>query len=464
MKYTIFVFALLFGSLSIGAQSSELIDKATLSDAEQDQMTAQAKKLIDDWGGSGSELSQASNLLAKVLRVNPKSTEAHFEMARYFLSSGHINFRNYQPGTLEKASGELNLALQQDPNWGKAYVLLGYIQYLKGDYKNAINLFKKAESLGTDYKWLYIDWGNALTELNDWSGAEIQLNKAKTRKDLSNSELSGLYQSLMNVYVRQRKIHEADKIFKANIALNPNSAWMHGNYADFLLLGRGRPDEAITEASKALKIMDYGMGRVCIGTAQYAMWAELKDKNRKAAKEYLRQAQQNAPEMAWVFPRVGMSVDAGPALQKLAKALMQTGVSIDTTDDNGDTAFTLAAASGNVKAMQWLAKHGANINYMKDPVPSPLAYAIELNDQRTIAALVALRVDVNRGNSYGISPLMLAASKGFEPIVKTLIASGANWNAIVSMSDKRRAEDFALAAGHKSVADYLHSLDRKGSQ
>lgn len=462
MKNAIFVLSLLFAGLSITAHSDEL-NSATLSNAEQDQMTVEAKKLIDDWGGSGNGMLQASALLDKVLQANPKNMEAHFERARYFISSGHINFRNFQPGALENASQELQLALQQNPNWGQAYVLLGHIQYLSGDSKKAIELLKKAEALGTDYKWLYINWGSVLTDLNDWRGAEIQLNKARARKDLSNQELSGLYEALINSYGRQGKIAEANQVYKDNLALNPNSAWSHGNYAEFLLLRRGLPDEAVAEANNALQIMDYGAGHVILGTAQYAKWAQLKEKNRTVAEEYLRHAQENAPSMAWVFPRVGMSVDAGPALQNLVKALIRTGVSIDTTDDNGDTAFTLAAASGNLKAMKWIAEHGANINFTLNGVPSALEYAINMQDQRTIDALIALKADVNQKNAYGMTPLMVAASQGSDQTAKKLVASGADWK-VAAGTPARRAEDFAVDAGHKALASYLHDLDKNGKR
>lgn len=426
MKNIIFTIALLFGCLSVPAQSANLHTQI-FSETELNQMTLKAGKLIDEWDGRGEQLDQASDLLVKVLQSNPKHLEAHFERARYFIASGYINFRNYKPGALNNAAHELQLTLLQDPTWGKAYVLLGNIRYLENDLSSAIKLFKKAEAIGTDYKWLYINWGNTLIALNDWSEAEVKLNKARARKDLSQRELSGLYEGLINVYIGQRKFVKASRVYKDDLALNPNSAWKHGNYANFLLFKMGLPDEAIEEANKALQIMNYGQGRIILGAAQYAKWAQMKGNNQPLADEYFRDAQENVPNLAWVFPRVGASVDTGPVLQNLFQALMETGASIDMTDDKGDTAFTLAAAVGNIKAMKWLAGHGANINFTQQGVPSALEYAIKMQDYQTIDALIKLKADVNLKSKYsGVTPLMLAASLGYEQIARKLVKAGAN--------------------------------------
>lgn len=42
--------------------------------------------------------------------------------------------------------------------------------------------------------------------------------------------------------------------------------------------------------------------------------------------------------------------------------IVQAGVSIDTTDNNGRTALHVAASKGNKDAVVWLLRHGANVN------------------------------------------------------------------------------------------------------
>lgn len=45
----------------------------------------------------------------------------------------------------------LNLALNQDPNFAKAYYLLGYTKYNLGKVKEAKELFLKANTLDSSY-------------------------------------------------------------------------------------------------------------------------------------------------------------------------------------------------------------------------------------------------------------------------------------------------------------------------
>lgn len=456
MKKFIIVIALLLGHANIFAQSDN-IDELPHSEVEQNRMISKARLILDEWGGDSNQLNLVSNLLTNVIRANPQNIDAHYENARYFLKSGFINFRNFKLGALENAESELNVVLQLKPNWGKAYVLLGQIKYLENDLNAAIEFFKKAERLGTDDNWLYIYWGNTLAEVNDFHGAEIKLRNAQVRTNLSTSEITGLNDALIKIYDRQRKFSEENKIYKEVLASAPHSAWNHGRYAEFLLFGLGQYDKAIAEAKEALSIMDYGAGHLILGTAQYAKWAQMKSVDPVAANEYFLQATENAPDLKWVFPRVGASVDASPALQNLVLALIKNGASIDMTDDKGDTAFTLAAGTGNIKAMVWLANHGANINYSHDPVPSALFYAIHIKDFRTINALIALKADLNLLSRFGTTSLMDAAIGGDEQIVKKLVASGADWGATMN---SKTAEDLARDAGNQSIAAYLHSLNK----
>lgn len=454
MKNIIAAITLLSWCISSAAETDQL--SQALTEAEQNIMTLKAEQLIDSW--NGNNLNQASDILSRVLQANPKNKEAHFERARFLIQSGHINYRNFQPGTLSNAAKELEYAIKQDPSWGKAYVLLGHVQYLGGNPTYAIELFKKAEALNTDYKWLYINWGNALVDINDFSGAEIKLTKAKARNDLTVNELSGLNEALINVYSRQGKIDNADQVYKDNINLNPNPAWAHGNYADFLLLSKGLPDASIEEANKALKIMDYGMGHIILGRAQYAKWAQLANIDPTTADKYYVNAQKNAPNLAWVLPLIGMSVDKGPVLENTVLALIKKGVSIDITDNNGDTAFILASGIGNVKAMNWLAQHGANINVHSER-PSALMYAISKNNLLVVRALMSLKVDVNLVDTKGLTPLMIAAYKGNKEIIDLLLTSGAD----PSLKSKINftAADYAMNAGRDDLANYIRNQEYK---
>lgn len=68
----------------------------------------------------------------------------------------------------------------------------------------------------------------------------------------------------------------------------------------------------------------------------------------------------------------------------------------------------------------------ANVNY-----PSPLILACIVNDIRTTKELLELGADVNanvidENNIHGHTPIMIAAAKGYEELVKLLLAKGAD--------------------------------------
>jgi len=219
---------------------------------EQDRLVLEARAQLDDWSGLGDRLAKAMDGLNRVLKANPKNVQAHIEMARFHIKSGFINYRNFRPGSLEKAGSELQRALQVDPNSADAYVLLGNLYYLMNASKEAVKVLEKAETIGTDSPWLYLNRAEALVDLHQFNEAEAQLRKLETRYSAVTNPprkvVGTLHQKLSYVYQLQGKLKEADKEYQTLIALDPDTAWNHGNYADFLLFARGQPDAAIGKA------------------------------------------------------------------------------------------------------------------------------------------------------------------------------------------------------------------------
>lgn len=337
-----------------------------LSPPEQDQLVSAAKTKLDEWGGQGEMLDEAVGKLRQVLRDNPKHVQAHIEMARYYMKSGYINFRNFEPGALDRAEQEIRLALQADPNSANAYVLLGHVYHNRRRPQQAVEALQRAETIGTDNPWLDLNWADALMEMEQWKTAEERLCKAEARfandKNPPRGAMISLYEKMVFVYEHQGSKEAADGAYRKAIAINPTAAWTHGNYADFLLFRLGNPDAAIEEASKALSLMNYGAARATLAAAQYAKWVQLKKQQPAKAAEYSKLMQQNAFGLSWIMPQAGKSVDAGPAIQDMVMALIERGVSIDARDEHGDTALTLAAYEGNLKAVNWLIQHGADVN------------------------------------------------------------------------------------------------------
>ncbi len=98
----------------------------------------------------------------------------------------------------------------------------------------------------------------------------------------------------------------------------------------------------------------------------------------------------DGPEPQKAIWRAAMSGE--PALT----ALLASGVSINISDRDGETALMEAADKGQLEVVKLLIRHGAN---------------------------------VNAADEDGETALMMAADDGFTEVVRVLIAAGANVNA-----------------------------------
>jgi len=468
-------------------------EAAMLSPQQQDKLVSDAKMWLDEWGGQGDQLAKAQAALDRVLKANPRNVRAHIEMARFHIMSGHINYRNFQPGSLEKANWELQYARQADPSSVDVEVLWAHVLYLRGSSREAVKVLQKVEAKGAENPWLYQNWAQALMDLSQWSAAESQLRKAQAlyakMANPSPKVIRTLHENLISVLSYQGRLDEADKEYQVLLALDPGSAWTHGNYADFLLFRRAAPDAAITEAEKALELMNYGMARLTLAAARYAKWAQLKQQMPAKAAEYLALAREGASDFSWIMPQAAKSIDAGPAIQTMVRELMALGVSINSKDEHGDTGLTLAADMGNVKSVILLIKYGANIEAADnegrtamvsaaykghvDVVKALAAHRGRLNaqdnhglsalhlaatnhDEEMVRTLISLKANVNVATPQGYTPLMDAAYFGDEPIVRLLLEAGANPNTVAK--DKlQSASDVATARGHHALAEYIRA-------
>jgi len=468
-------------------------DAAMLTPEQQDKLVSEAKSWLDGGGGQDGGFARAKVNLDRVLKANPRNAQAHIEMARFYIMTGHINYRNFQPGSLEKAAWELDYARQADPNSAEVDVLLGHVYYLRGKPREAVKVLERAEAKGTQSPWLHLNMADALMDLNQWDAAESRLRKAEAQyAAMANPPTRvgyALHEKLSSVFSHQGKLEEADKQYQAQIALIPGNAAGYINYAEFLLFRRGLPDAAMAEAQKALAISDSGMGRLILAATYYAKWAQLKRKAPAEAAEYLALAREGASDFSWMMPMAAQSVDTGPAIQTMVRELMGLGVSINTGDEHGDTGLTLAASGGNVKSVVLLIKYRANIEAANnngrtammnaaswghtEVVKALAAHNARLNaqDPQGVAALhlaatngdgdmartlISLKANVNVATSQGYTPLMSAAFGGAEETVRLLLKAGADPGA-VTKDTKQTAADIAMQHGHQALAMFLRN-------
>jgi ankyrin repeat protein len=117
------------------------------------------------------------------------------------------------------------------------------------------------------------------------------------------------------------------------------------------------------------------------------------------------------------------------------KSFIESGIGVNSQDENGLTSIHAAAGAGQKEIIEFLIREGAS--FKKDIVPkglgTPLHYASHGDSIEVAELLLAKGTSPNVKNSTGESPLLLAAAAGNIEVVRLMLASGAD----VDAGDKR---------------------------
>mgnify|MGYP001073822252 CR=1 FL=1 len=387
-----------------------------------------ARVMLDSWTGYGPLLNQAKQKLDGVLGGDPQNYLALKEMARYEIMAGLLNSRrvqygahyyqvgNYVPGTLEQAEATVRKAIQIKPDFAEGYVLLGHIQTQQTKLAEAEKSLSQAEKLGTNDPWLQINWGSLNDARGEYLTAIDRWQRVLKSGTTNPKALAATYSLLVRCYTRMEDHEKVIALYKDQIKRYPTNAWPRGNLAEYLTSTLDRNDEAIEQASAALKIMNYRFAQKALAWALYRKWAGMVTQGKEAgAEEYFQAALTIDPKLDQVMAYGGSE----PAGANLAKALStKKGVSIDSRAEDGSTALLLATNLNRVKLVQ---------------------------------ALLDLNANPNVPDRNGWTPLLSAADEGNAEIVSMLLAKGADiwakkggWDAAAFAERKGNSELAAL--------------------
>ena len=87
------------------------------------------------------------------------------------------------------------------------------------------------------------------------------------------------------------------------------------------------------------------------------------------------------------------------------KGLLEAGLDVNMTGDDGTTALSLAALANQVEAIELLLARGADVNVTNDKDDTPLHAAAFFGSLDALELLIAAGADVNARNANGESPL-----------------------------------------------------------
>lgn len=392
----------------------------------------EARELLDSWNGQGNALGDANTRLLRALKANPDDYLALKELARYQIKSGYINSRyaeyrkgnyyevgNFAPGTLEQAEAALRRAIQINPRFGEGYVLLGNIQLNQTRLDEAAKSLARADELGTDDPWLQVNWARVESARGNYAAANQHAERVLSSSTANKGARGQAYAALTDGYQHTGEYDKAVALYEERIQLEPDDAWLRGNFAAFLNATLGRNDEAIAQARAALQIMDYGVGERTLAMALYGKWADLVAQGKaKEGQKYFKEASEIYPDLADVMAN-GASELAG---EHLARALAKTTfISINARGDGGATA---------------------------------LLTATNRNRADVVRRLLAMHADPNIPDSNGWTPLLGAADEGNTEIVNLLLAKGADVHARAPWNGQDAAA-FAENSGNAELAAML---------
>jgi ankyrin repeat protein len=88
----------------------------------------------------------------------------------------------------------------------------------------------------------------------------------------------------------------------------------------------------------------------------------------------------------------------------------------------------LAASAGQVPAINWLIKHGAEVDAKTDENATPLMLAVANNNTEAVLVLLQYKPDVNIMTLYSETPLLAAAKNGNVDVAEALIRDSADIN------------------------------------
>ncbi|KAJ5753759.1 uncharacterized protein N7511_007912 [Penicillium nucicola] len=144
-----------------------------------------------------------------------------------------------------------------------------------------------------------------------------------------------------------------------------------------------------------------------------------------------------------------LSAAATTGEEEVMRLLVDAGADVNDVHQ-GATALYLAARRNNISSVQFLLEEGADVDLMSGERFSPLLCAADKGHDAVLRLLLHAGADIHR---YDTSPLLCAVEKGHEAVVRLLLEAGADKE--VRGYQGRTALDYARLMGHYAIIKLL---------
>jgi WD40 repeat protein/tetratricopeptide (TPR) repeat protein len=247
----------------------------TATDPEERKLTLTAQREIDDHPAGPFHL--ARELVTHAIAINPKYAPAHAELARVEYRSGYLHHDEYEPTSLKRALAEADQAVALDPTFAEAYVVRGYAQLFAKRMDDARESATKAAELAPKHDRVVL-LSLSLAEAAKNYDLEFDIARGLIETSKDPHTLSQAYAALIKAYDEREEWDAVESTYSSLFNIDPGDAWAKGNYAQYLSW-RGKHDEAIKWATKALATFDYPAGHAILADAYASKALSLLDTN-----------------------------------------------------------------------------------------------------------------------------------------------------------------------------------------
>ena len=234
----------------------------------------EARSLLDKYAGESEFLDLGSSRLQYVLKKDVRFAPAYMQLGRLLIMNDDSDdgFRAAEPAVKK--------ALEIEPDYADALVLLGYVYTHLGKHQQAMDAFKKAETIGTQNPWLYVNLADEYLQTERGEDALHALDIINQRGTDNIKARRAISEMYITYYMGKKDLKSVDVWYRKEIEASPGDAWAHGNYAGMLVWHAGNFVEAEKQAREALALMDYGRARFTLAAALFARWADTPVDNR----------------------------------------------------------------------------------------------------------------------------------------------------------------------------------------
>lgn len=235
--------------------------------SESDAKVVQARRLIDKGSEYRDRLTAAEKLLEEVLERNGKHALARVQLARIEFKRGYLGGQDYRPESLVRTNELLDGALAEDPGLADVYYLRVHVLKAQGKSREEIvAAAEKALELGTGSDQAMLVRGRVALE-NEFR-MDLALEATKAAIDNTDPAIQFLaWQVYGDVASHAYDMDAIEQSYVARMRLDPESAWIRGNYARWVLYFRDDPVRAAALARSALDIYEYPKAKQVLAEA-----------------------------------------------------------------------------------------------------------------------------------------------------------------------------------------------------